>query len=249
MVDGPARNGSKFGFSLLAIFVLLNESAWSLPDSDNTLPLSAPKSGSYEIDSQTSEIQLLVYRSGALSRLGHNHVIGFGNISGEVVLGTTSSESSVSLTFAVAETEIDQPEARRAAGDATFGEVGEKARAGTRKNMLGKKLLNAAKFPVIRVNSTEINGVLPELKLAVEIEIKDQRIPLVVDAVVESDSGSLIATGVFQVRQSDLGLKPLSLFMGMLAVQDEIDVMFRIKAIRKERLDENGAAEIETVAP
>jgi len=233
VADRFSRLGAGFWFTLFVFFGLFSGSAWSFQETGSEELPPEQVSGNYEIDSQASEIQILVYRSGALARLGHNHVIGFGNISGEVVLGKTPDESSVALVFAVAESEIDLPEARRAAGDATFGEVGEKARAGTRKNMLGKALLDAERFPVISMKSNEVLGTLPNLKFAMEIDIKDQQIPLEVDAVVEFDSGNLIATGVFQIRQSDLGLRPLRLFMGLLAVRDEMDVMFRIKAIKK----------------
>lgn len=249
MAERLGRFGSGFWFALFAICGLLSESAWSLAESAGMELLSEQRSGNYVIDSQTSEIQVLVYRSGALARLGHNHVIGFANISGEIVLGATLVDSSVNLVFAVAESEVDQPEARRAAGDAAFGEVGEKARAGTRKNMLGEALLNAEKFPVVNMNSIEIFGVIPNLALAMEIGIVGQVIPMEVDAVVEFDSGNLVATGVFQVRQSDLGLKPLKLLLGLLAVRDEMDVMFRIHAIRKERFNEATRTEIETITP
>ncbi len=246
MADDTRQPGAIFWLALFILSGLFHESAWSLSVADDKQSQNA---GHYEIDPHTSEILILVYRSGMLARLGHNHVISFGNIVGEVVVGTTLSKSSVNMALSVVEAEVDRPESRRAAGDAFTGDVGEKARAKTRKNMLGKGLLFADYFPLITIQSHEIIGSAPNLKLALEIDIKDLRIPLEVDVTMESDSDTLIATGMYQLRQSDLGLQPLSLLMGLLAVKDEMDVIFRINAYRKENFDGNTPPESEGITP
>ena len=58
---------------------------------------SLPPSGAYPVDSQNSELRVLVYRAGPLANFGHNHVLVNRGVSGVVQVGATLAESSFSL--------------------------------------------------------------------------------------------------------------------------------------------------------
>ena len=54
---------------------------------------------------------------------------------------------------------------------------------------------------------------------------------LVVPFMLDRTSGRLSATGALTVRQSALGLTPLSIFLGALRVEDAIGLKFKIVAL------------------
>ncbi len=59
------------------ILVLAGSIAWAQDDSRAEFTI-------YRVDAEGSDIRLLVHRAGALSRLGHSHVISVGQIAGTV---------------------------------------------------------------------------------------------------------------------------------------------------------------------
>jgi hypothetical protein len=49
---------------------------------------------------------------------------------------------------------------------------------------------------------------------------------------VDAGPGDWIVSGAFRINQTDFGIVPLSLLGGAIEVQDEIDLHFRIHAVR-----------------
>ena len=109
--------------------------------------------GVYRIDPSASRLRLLVYRSGSLAQLGHNHVIETSALSGWVLVAAPAEKSSLRLQFAPGDLIVDDPAARREEGTDFAEEVSADARAGTRSNMLGDKLLDADRHPLVAVQS------------------------------------------------------------------------------------------------
>ena len=186
----------------------------------------------YRVIPDRSELRLLVYRSGALAKFGHNHVISSQAIEGTVYVADNPENSFFTLSLPVQDFEVDRPELRSEEGDDFSGSVDEKAIQGTRKNMLGKSMLDAASYPEIRLASRKISGELPELLLTVDVQIRDQVSQLQVPIAVAIDMGHLTATGRFSFDQTAVGIKPFKAMLGALRVRDTVDVKFSITASR-----------------
>jgi hypothetical protein len=103
------------------------------------------------IDPAQSELRLLVFRAGALARLGHDHVIVAHGLSGWIDPDASGPQQLVDLVIPVDAFDVD-PDAARAEEGAAFAEpITAEAKAGTRHNMLGEALLDAARYPRIAV--------------------------------------------------------------------------------------------------
>ena len=189
---------------------------------------SLPAPGEYPIDSSGSELRLLVYRAGALSNLGHNHVMVNRAVSGLVQIGSSVSASSFSVSAAVDDFLVDDAEARSEEGEDFPGGIAEDAKAGTRRNMLSNAVLNAVEFPSITVKSVSLTGTLEALNADLEISVAGHTSTISMPFALRGDAHHLIAAGSAELRQSALGLTPYSLVHGALQVQDAMQLKFKI---------------------
>jgi polyisoprenoid-binding protein YceI len=101
--------------------------------------------------------------------------------------------------------------------------------------MLGAALLDADRFPVITLTSLGIKQTpgAPEsgsLVATLAVGVAGHESTLVVPFAVEISSDRISAAGSVVLRQSDLGLTPISVMLGALQVQDEITVKFKFVA-------------------
>ncbi len=194
-------------------------------------PSAAPADAiEYRVVPGESEIRILAYRDGPLASLGHNHVISTTDIDGMLALASPVSRSTVRLAFPVQSLEVDIP-AQRAEEGADFAtKLDQAAIDGTRSNMLGDKLLDAANFPEVSLRSRELRGELPALQLLMEVKVRDQVTLVEIPVTVTSSPGQLVAAGAVTVRQTDLGLQPFSVGLGALSVRDELELKFRLVA-------------------
>jgi polyisoprenoid-binding protein YceI len=187
--------------------------------------------GEYRILPEESEVHVLVFRAGALGRLGHNHVVTARNVTGSVQVGDTPDASSFELAVTLAELVVDDPEARKQAGSAFGGKkVDEDDRAGTRRNMLGPRLLDAENHPEARVRSLTAEGDFDDLEVEAEIELRGARhtVELPVSVVFYGDR--LVATGRTELTHAELGLEPFGAAAGTLRVAEELTFNYRIVA-------------------
>ena len=199
------------------------------PPQAGTAPsASAPR---YVVDPAASEIRLLVYRAGALARFGHNHVIR-GPLRGEIRAGESASDSGFRLEIPVAALAIDPPEARAEEGEEFSAEVSEQARQGTRANMLGKDLLDAADHPLIRIEALALSGPRSTPTVTARATLRGATRALRFPAAVTQRADQLTVTASFRVRQSDFGITPFSALGGGLEVRDAIDIRIRLVARR-----------------
>jgi YceI-like domain len=189
---------------------------------------SLPAPGEYPIDSSGSELRLLVYRAGPLANLGHNHVMVNRAVAGRVQIGAGVSESSFSLRLRADDFVIDDAQSRQEEGGDFPGDIPEDAKAGTRRNMLGSAVLNAAEFPDITVKSTSLTGTPSELHAELEITAAGHTSRISVPLTLQGDAHHLIAAGSTELRQTALGLTPYSLMHGALQVQDAMQLKFKI---------------------
>lgn len=204
---------------------------------------AAGQPGEYRVAGEESEIHVLAFRSGALGRLGHNHVVSASRMDGRVTVGDTADRSAFELSLRVAELTVDDPGARAASGSAFAGDVSAADRDGTRRNMLGERLLDADRYPEVRVRSTAVTGTFEEMRVTAEVEIKGARrvVELPVNAVFYG--GRLVATGRATLSHADLGLSPFTAGFGALKVADELTFRYRVVAIAGGADDEPSGAE------
>ena len=187
----------------------------------------------YQVVPEESLVRLLVYRAGTLASAGHNHLIASRQVEGKVYLHQEIARSGFELVMPVASLEIDPTELRKEEGAEFASEVPDSARQGTRKNMLSPALLDAERFPDVRLSTAAVEGTShAALTVTALVEVKDQQHEVRVPVAVQVDGGRLTASGEFKVKQTDLGLKPFSALMGALQVQDELTVKFELTATR-----------------
>ncbi|RMF98266.1 MAG: YceI family protein [Gammaproteobacteria bacterium] len=190
----------------------------------------APDARLYRIDSEASELRVLVYRGGPLASLGHNHVISSRGLAGTVWLGADPRRAVFELRLPVMSLEVDRPELRAAEGEDFPGELDQAAIDGTRRNLLGERVLDADHHPQIRLRSRQIRGQAPNFVLAVDVELRGAWHSVEIPATLTRDADRLEASGDFRLRQTDLGIEPFSVMLGALTVQDELTIRYRIIA-------------------
>jgi len=184
----------------------------------------------YKVVAEESLLQILVYRGGAMARLGHNHVIASHHLSGSVYLTDDLAQSRFNVEFPVNELTVDEPAMREVAGADFPPGVPQSARDGTLKNMLSEALLDGANHPAVRLRASEVVAAGEYFDVDVEITLKDQVRHVRVPVTVVRKEGLVTASGEFPLRQSELGLKPFSAAMGALLVIDEMRVRFDVSA-------------------
>jgi polyisoprenoid-binding protein YceI len=202
-------------------------------------PALAPHLGTpYDIVADASLLTILVYRGGALASAGHNHLIASHALRGSIYVPRDVLASSFEVHFDVAALTVDETALRAELNSPDFPpDVPESAKQGTRRNMLGEALLDAAHNPeiilrAVRVEQPPAGGaagadtVLARVQSTVRGEVRTFVVPL----HYQLGNGELTVTGEFPLRQSDLGLTPFSAMLGALQVQDEMHVSLRIVA-------------------
>jgi polyisoprenoid-binding protein YceI len=201
------------------------------PAAEGAREMAIPaNSTEYKVVSGESLLQILVYRGGAMARLGHNHVIASNRLEGSAYVTDDPVQTRFDVHFPVNELTVDEPEQREKAGADFPPGVPESARIGTRNNLLSEALLDGANHPEIRLRAIDVVRAGEGYDIGVEITIKDLvRVVRVPTKVVRSD-GALTATGEFPLKQSELGLKPFSVAMGTLVVLDDMKVRFELTA-------------------
>jgi len=177
-----------------------------------------------------SLLQILVYRGGAMARLGHNHVIASHQLSGVVYLTDDPLATRFDIQLPVNELTVDEPALREAAGADFPPGVPQSARDGTRTNLVSAALLDGSNYPTIRLRATDIRAAGEGFDAGVELTLKDVTQVLRVPVHVQRGDGAIVARGEFPLTQSQLGLKPFSVGMGALVVLDEMQVRFELTA-------------------
>ncbi|HEX5047701.1 MAG TPA: YceI family protein [Gammaproteobacteria bacterium] len=185
----------------------------------------------YMVDPTASDLHWLTYKAGSLQRLGHNHVISVGRPDGTVTVNTADlSKSRFDLTIPVEGLVVDNPELRKGLGPDFASVPSADDIAGTRKNMLGDKLLHAEKFPSIRVRGTGPFGAAGRQTFKITVDLVGKSIDLTVPAEVNVDDDRVTAHGTFEVTHSELGLQPFSVMLGAIQVADKMSFSYDIKA-------------------
>jgi polyisoprenoid-binding protein YceI len=199
-------------------------------------PGVAPHLGTpYEVVAADSLLTILVYRGGALASVGHNHVIASHDLRGTLYVTPDPMRSSFELHVPVATLTVDEEALRAQQASADFPpDVPESAKEGTRRNMLGEALLDAAESPEILLQAVRLEqSAAPDprtVMVRLQSTVRGQQRIFAVPVSYQIGEGAVMVSGTFPLRQSDLGLTPFSAMLGALQVQDEMRISLRIVA-------------------
>jgi polyisoprenoid-binding protein YceI len=186
----------------------------------------------YDIVPQESLLTILVFRGGTLAGAGHNHIIASHSLSGTIYVPGDLAGASFEARLPLLDLTVDEAALRAGEMSRDFPpDVSDSAKEGTRRNMLGAALLNAADFPQITLRSESLAPVADGMvQVRMQTEVRGQQRVLLVPVRYERSDATVIASGELPVSQSSLGLTPFSAMLGALQVQDEMRVRFRIVA-------------------
>lgn len=228
-------------FLLLAALILLS-ACQSAPPQPEALKAAAPdlhaeyrnlaqKGPIYVLDPAGSSVLIHIFRAGAAARLGHNHVISAPKFEGYVSMPSAqAADARFDLSVAWSDLLIDEPLLRSETGDNFSGERSADDIAGTRRNMLGDRGVQADRFPLVRFHSVAIEGDWPVLIAQVEVTLHGvtRTQPLLLR--VERGGAQLKVSGSMTLRQSDFGISPFSALGGLMKVQDVVAITFALSA-------------------
>jgi polyisoprenoid-binding protein YceI len=187
----------------------------------------------YEVNPRSSQLSILVFRGGKFSRLGHNHVMTSQDVSGRVWVHPEFPRSGFELSFPVAQLVVDDAEARRAAGGDFPPDIPQSDKDGTRKNMLKPEVLDGEHYPQVKLQAAKVGGTLQAPQVTARITIKDATREVEVPVQVAIEGAKLSASGEFDILQTEFGIKPFSVALGALEVQDKLHIKFKIVAEKR----------------
>jgi hypothetical protein len=173
----------------------------------------------------------LVYKAGALARLGHNHVIAIPGLRGSVTVGAQDlSASRFEIVIPVADLVIDDPKLRSGLGEEFASVPTAKDIEGTRHNMLTDRVLDGDRFPTIRVSGTGPLGVAGAQTFKLKIELLGRTVDLTVPTKVTVTDDRVEASGEFDLNHADLGMQPFTALMGALSVGEKMSFTYHVVA-------------------
>ena len=233
----PARFASAWLVVALAIAACQAPAPQPVPRAGDTVPAPADirksyaeataQEAIYTLDPSASSVRLYVFRGGKAARAGHNHVLGVDRFEGYVQLDPDRPQQSrFDLRVPVEALRIDDPAWREQTGGSFASARSESDIEGTRRNLLGPKVLDAVRFPYVEMRSQAVAGDWPLLIVDVAVTIRGvTHVQPVMVRAQRTDEG-IRARGEFTLRQTDFGMEPFSVLGGLMAVQDEIGVTF-----------------------
>ena len=186
----------------------------------------------FQIDSDASWLRVLTYPDGPLRRFGHHHVVSHHGISGTVLVAHDPLDSRISLELSVAGLVVDDPELRGLEGEDFEREISQKDIDGTRANMLGEKLLFVEQYPSIQIESTAIEGSLPDATIVAPISVKGLAQTVRFPASIELTDDAFVARGELEITHGELGLSPFTAAGGALSVRDLMIFKYEITGSR-----------------
>ena len=169
-----------------------------------------------------SLLTITVRRGGALARLGHDHVVASRSLQGVVAPALGRAQ----LRFRLDEMSVDEAGLRQAAGLTTTPSAD--AIAGTRHNML-VRVLEAERYPWVSIEARR-TGDKQVFDADITLHGVTRTVQLPVRVEQAADGRRLQASGSLLLKQSDFGIVPFAVLGGAMAVQDQMELAFRITA-------------------
>ena len=181
---------------------------------------------------QDSSVRIYAFRAGRAARLGHNHVLSAPQFTGFFYLPASGAgKGRFDLAFRLDQLEIDNPAYRAGLGAAFSSVLSPEDSEGTREHLLGADGVQADRFPFVRIGSLQISGEAPKFAAEARIEMHGQQRDIWIPLDVAGLPDRLSVSGSFVMRQTDFGVQPFSLLGGLLSVQDEVVVDFKLTGV------------------
>lgn len=191
------------------------------PGSNPYRAAAAAATDVYTVDPHDSLVAVTVRRAGLMARLGHDHVVASRTLAGHAAPGAGSAD----LSFRLDEMTVDEPQLLRDAG--IDKQPSAQAVEGTRTNMLGP-VLEAQRYPLVTLHAQQ----QADGQLRVTVTLHGVTRALALPATVRVDAAQVTASGTARLKQTDFGITPFSVGGGLLSVQDELEVRYRVVARR-----------------
>ena len=196
-------------------------------------PTVAAPSGPFErYEVVASHVEIRAYRDGPMATLGHNHVISSDALTGTIELRDPASDTRFKFELPLASLVVDDPAARSKAGADFAKEVLQADREGTKHNMLGSSVLDAARQPALKLTAESLKGGPEEFQARIRVGLRGEERIIDVPLSVQISDGKIGVHASFKLRHADLGLTPFTVALGALRVRDEIEIDCRIDAER-----------------
>ena len=193
-------------------------------------PVTELEGRPYDVVPAESLLVVLVYRGGALARLGHNHVVASHDLTGRVFVPDDITRASFEIHVPVEKLTVDEEDLRVPEGKEFPPGVPESAKMSTRQNMLGPAVLDVNHFPEIVLESRHLEIDQNRLQAQVRVTLRDRVRLLIVPMQYVINKKELQVTGEITLRQTDFGIQPFSTLAGAMQVQDELLVKFSVLA-------------------
>lgn len=192
---------------------------------DDYRDLAAQGKPVYRVDAARSIVIIEVRRAGSMARLGHDHVVASHDVAGFVAPGQGRADLWLALDALV----VDEPALRAAAGLTT--EPSPDDIAGTRRNML-TRVLETDRYPHALISLRELGAGGNPIRLSVRMTLHGVTRSYEAHASYDKGEQALAVSGTMAIDQSDFGIVPLSVLGGAIAVQDRLQIGYRIHALR-----------------
>jgi hypothetical protein len=212
------------------LFLIIAGCAMQPEQAEVAIPFDPASKGppSHHINTAASSARIYVYSGGMMSNLGHNHIVLARDIQGELWLQAAPQNSAFHLKLPVASFIVDPPDLRIRAGADFSSQPTAKDIEGTRHNMLGEKVLNAAQYPFIEIWSERIRGSGEKLTADVVVAARGQLKRISIPVLIVATQNGPTTHGKFSLKQSDIGITPFSIMMGAIAVRDELKIEYSL---------------------
>ncbi|HOM14616.1 MAG TPA: YceI family protein [Rubrivivax sp.] len=179
----------------------------------------------FRVDPARSIVVIEVRRAGSMARLGHDHVVASHDVAGFVAPGEGRADLWLPLDALV----VDEPALRTEAGLTTEPTADDIA--GTRRNMLGR-VLQTDRHPHVLIGIRELAAGGGSVRSSIRITLHGITRSYEAQASYEKSAEALCVSGTMAIDQSDFGIVPLSVLGGAIAVQDRLEMRYRIQALR-----------------
>jgi hypothetical protein len=181
-----------------------------------TVHHTAGASDARRIDTARSKMIVHVLKSGFFSAFAHNH-----EIEAAIELGDVNESGGLSAQLRV--------DARKL--HVLDPEASADTRAKIQETMLGPQVLDADRFPEIDFKSTAVEAKgRGRWLVRGDLDLHGQTHPVAVDVTRKDD----VYRGTAVVKQTEFGIKPVSIAGGTVNVKDEVKIEFEIVLSRSE---------------
>jgi polyisoprenoid-binding protein YceI len=180
----------------------------------------------YVVDSRSSKFTVQAFATGMLSAMGHNPTIGIRSFKGGVDF---DPESLIGGGFSLS---------IQSSSLNVLDDISDKDRREI-ENMMNEQVLESAKYPeilyeAVTVSITRIESGLYSATLNGILSFHGFSKTQAVTARIAVFDEMLRASGKFPLRQSEYGIKRISVAGGALKVKDELQLSFEMVARKQE---------------